>query len=122
MHYGSKRFTKNDLSWLLPDSKSHQSGINLPLSEFEKLFPEITRMEGSPRLAFQVSWFDKVGEEFAKTENDVVWYNSKSELRILQIRSVGLTERADVGDILRIIRNGRFLRAEILKPQRFLPR
>ena len=45
MYYGSKRFTKNDLSWLLPDSKSHQSGINLPLSDFEKLFPEITRME-----------------------------------------------------------------------------
>tara|TARA_B100001175_G_C19072384_1_gene431929 strand:- start:114 stop:482 length:369 start_codon:yes stop_codon:yes gene_type:complete len=122
MDHGSKRFTKNDLSWLLPNSKSHQSGINLPLAEFESLFPEIVRMEGAPRLAFRVSWFDKDGEEFAQTENDVVWYNSKNELRILQIRSVGLTERAGVGDILRISRNGRFLRAWILKPQRFLPR
>ena len=115
---GTKRLTKNDLSWLEPGSKSHQSGINLPLHQFERMFPEISRREGSPRITFQVSWFDKSGEIFAATENDVVWYSSKNELRLLHVSGVGLSNVAGIGDLLEINREKRSLEATVQPPRR----
>ena len=113
---GTKRFTKNDLSWLESGSKSHQAGINLPLRQFELMFPEIYRRQGSPRLKLKTSWFDKSGELFATSENEVVWYSSKSELRLLQLANVGLYGVVSVGDILEIDRSGRTLRITLRSP------
>ena len=111
---GIKRLTKNDLSWLESGSRSHQSGINLPLRRFEQMFPEISRAEGSPRLTFQVYWNDKSGDRFAATVNDVVWYSSKNELRLLHVGNVGLSHFADVGDLIAIRRKNRTLEIRLL--------
>lgn len=118
---GIKRLTKNDLSWLETGSRSHQSGINLPLRQFEQMFPEISRAEGSRRLTFQVFWNDKTGERFAATVNDVVWYSSKNELRLLHVAKVGLSNIAGVGDMLEIERKNRSLEATVLPPRRAVP-
>ena len=115
---GTKRLTKNDLSWLESGSKSHQAGINLPLRQFELMFPEICRRHGSPRLKFKISWFDKSGDLFATSENEVVWYSSKNELRLLQLASVGLHGVVSVGDIFEIHRSGRTLRILVRDPRR----
>ena len=111
---GIKRLTKNDLSWLEPGSKSHQSGINLPLRQFEQMFPEISRAEGSPRLTFQVFWNDKSGDRFAVTVNDVVWYSSKNELRLLHVGKVSLSSIASAGDLIAIERTNRSLEVHVL--------
>ena len=115
---GIKRLTKNDLSWLESGSRSHQSGINLPLRRFEQMFPEISRAEGSPRLTFQVYWNDKSGDRFAATVNDVVWYSSKNELRLLHVSGVGLSNVAGIGDLLEINRKKRSLEATVQPPRR----
>ena len=113
---GIKRLTKNDLSWLESGSKSHQAGINLPLRQFEQMFPEICRRRGSPRLKFKISWFDKSGDLFATSENEVVWYSSKNELRLLQLASAGLHGVVSVGDIFEIHRSCRSLRIALRSP------
>ena len=111
---GIKRLTKHDLSWLEPGSSSHQSGINLPLRQFEKMFPEISRAEGSPRLTFQVFWNNKSGDRFAATVNDVVWYSSKNELRLLHVGKVSLPGIASAGDLIAIKRMDRSLEVHVL--------
>tara|TARA_Y100000994_G_C15356452_1_gene302931 strand:- start:64 stop:429 length:366 start_codon:yes stop_codon:yes gene_type:complete len=110
---GEKILTKNDLSWLSPNSKSHQSGINLPLRQFSDFFPEIFGLEGSPRMSFEIQWTTDDNEVFSYTENDVVWYSSKRELRLLHIGTEGLYHMAKIGDSLMIEREGLQLRIRV---------
>jgi hypothetical protein len=112
--FGIKRLTENDVSWLEPGSKSHQAGINLPLRQFKVMFPEIVNCEGSPRLNLQINWHGRKGGLFANTKNDVVWYNSKRELRILHVTKEGFPPLARAGDLLVISRNQKFLEIYIL--------
>ena len=94
MNLGIKRLTTNDVSWFHPQSKSHQSGINLPLKAFKHMFTElISRQdeERPPRQKFIVAWYDREGEIICDSESEVVYYPSKNELRLLHIpkQSVG---------------------------------
>ena len=101
---GIKRLTKNDHSWLKPSSKSHQAGMNLPLGQFSEMFPEIVGAEGSPRVELIVSWYDSEGTRIGVTDNEVVWYNSKRELRLLKIRKETFSELARTGSLIAIHR------------------
>lgn len=112
--FGIKRLTRNDHSWLESGSRSHQSGINLPLGQFERIFPEISGSEGSPRLAFEVHWYRTGGDRFATTSNDVVWYASKRELRLLHVGQDAFAPIADTGNLLVIVRNNDVLEIYVL--------
>tara|TARA_Y100001970_G_C13809380_1_gene639213 strand:- start:283 stop:690 length:408 start_codon:yes stop_codon:yes gene_type:complete len=111
---GLKKLTKNDLSWLEPGSKSHQAGINLPLRQFRDLFPGISDREGSPRVGLDVRWHDEDGDVFAYTRNDVVWYSSKRELRLLHVGREGLFHMAEIGDLMVIERVEQRLEVHVL--------
>jgi hypothetical protein len=101
---GIKKLTQNDHSWLDPKSRSHQSGINLPLKQFSSLFPEIYGAEGSPRVRLYVKWFDITGKLLASTDNEVVWYNTKRELRLLGIDRGVFSKIASTGSLVAIYR------------------
>jgi hypothetical protein len=88
VNLGVKRLTTNDVSWFHPQSKSHQSGVNLPLKSFKDMFAELIlrrNEERPPREQFVVAWYSEEGELICDSECDVVYYPSKNELRLLHI-------------------------------------
>tara|TARA_B100000029_G_scaffold312342_1_gene304834 strand:- start:397 stop:792 length:396 start_codon:yes stop_codon:yes gene_type:complete len=107
--FGIKRLTKNDHSWLESDSTSHQAGVNLPLGQFEDMFPEIVGFEDNPRIAFKIHWHHTSGDLYASTSNEVVWYQSKRELRLLHVGQEAFGPIADTGNLLVIVRNENIL-------------
>jgi hypothetical protein len=82
-----KRLTRNDVSWILPQSKSHQAGINLPLRSFKTMFTQLiqNKDETAPRKTFDIKWFSADGVLLAENKSQVVRYHSKNELRLVNI-------------------------------------
>lgn len=78
------------------------------------MFPEIFGSEGSPRLTFEVHWHRTSGDKFAKTNNEVVWYASKRELRLLQVGQEAFAPIAKTGNLLVIARNNHVLEIYVL--------
>ena len=81
-----KRLTKNDVSWIEPNSTSHQSGINLPMKTFSAMFePFFSFSNYIERFSFNVNWFRMDGSLAHNGPIDVVYYPSKNELRMVKI-------------------------------------
>ena len=114
---GVKTLTKNDVSWLAPSSDSHQDAINLPLKDFDDMFSDV-RSDEPHRFPFEVHWHYFDGSNFAKTSCDVVYYETKNELRIVINKdSAGAYSRlAQEGTILVIKRREYDLEIFAIKP------
>ena len=115
MNIGIKRLTKNDVSWFHPQSKSHQSGINLPLKAFKHMFTELIARreeERPPRERFIVSWYSERGETICDSECEVVYYHSKNELRLLHIPKQNIAQFIE-RDVHLLIRRGIDVRLNI---------
>lgn len=106
---GIKRLTRNDYSWLEPEAKSHQAGINLPLKQFADMFPDLVGSIGSPRIFFTAKWFSADGRAISSCNHEVVWYESKRELRLLHLEKDVFGMVARTGAMLAISRSGREL-------------
>jgi len=102
---GIKRLTRNDYSWLEPGSRSHQAGINLPLKQFADVFPDLVGSTGSPRILFSAKWFSVDGRIISSCSHEVVWYESKRELRLLHLEKDIFRMVAKTGAMLAISRS-----------------
>lgn len=81
-----KRLTRNDVSWLEPNAKSHQCAINLPTKSFTEIFEDVQRQEGNtPRREFMVHWYMSDGTKLTNKASEIVYYHSKSEFRLLNV-------------------------------------
>ena len=69
-----KRLTTNDISWFSPKSKSHQSGINLPLKSFKEMFEDVYNDASSdaPRLDITANWFASDGTLIDTSKSQVI--------------------------------------------------
>ena len=103
---GIKRLTRNDHAWLEPESKSHQAGINLPLKQFADVFPDLVGSTGSPRIYVSAKWFSADGRAISSCNHEVVWYESKRELRLLHLEKDVFGMVARTGAMLAISRSG----------------
>jgi len=111
---GIKRLTRNDYSWLEPGSKSHQAGINLPLKQFADVFPDLVGSTGSPRIFFTAKWFSADGRAISPCNHEVVWYESKRELRLLHLEKDVFGMVARTGAMLAIGRSGNELEIRVV--------
>lgn len=102
-----KRLTRNDVSWIYPQSKSHQAGINLPLGSFKAMFLHLIKdlEANAPRHDFEVKWFTRSGEFLADGASQVVRYHSKNELRLVNIPKSRLAQYLEEGHYLFIRRD-----------------
>lgn len=114
---GVKTLTKNDVSWLAAGSESHQDAINLPVTDFDEMFSDV-RSEEPHRFTFEVHWHYFDGSEIEQTPCDVVWYESKKELRIAIKKASAdvYSPLAREGTILVIKRRGDKLEIYAIKP------
>ena len=99
-----KKLTRNDVSWMSPNSKSHQAGINLPLKSFRTMFSYLIEdeSENAPREELVTKWFTEEGEIIAEKSCGVVRYHSKNELRLVNIPTRLLAQHLEEGLFLLI--------------------
>jgi len=105
MKYGLKRLTMNDVSWFKPNSKSHQSGINLPLKAFKNMFLDLIEQhdqEIPPRQSYETLWYNQQGEILTESTSEVIYYMSKNELRLVHIPKQSLSQFIENGMYLLI--------------------
>ena len=104
---GLKRLTKNDVSWFKPNSKSHQSGINLPLKSFKEMFIDVfeDNTQEAPRVKLSINWFLPSGELLEKSISEVIMYHSKKELRLVGIPRNCLSAHIEINSHLLFNRN-----------------
>ena len=110
-----KRLTRNDVSWISPQSKSHQAGINLPLRSFKTMFTQLIQYqdETAPRKTFEIKWFTADGIIIADNKSQVVRYHSKNELRLVNIPKNRLAQYLQEGHYLFIRRDSNLLHITI---------
>ena len=94
-----KRLTTNDISWFSPKSKSHQSGINLPLKSFKEMFQDVYNDASSnaPRLDITANWFASDGTLIDTSKSQVIKYHSKNELRLVTVPIQSVSHHVDLG-------------------------
>ena len=103
-----KRLTTNDISWFSPKSKSHQSGINLPLKSFKEMFQDVYNDASSnaPRLDITANWFASDGTLIDTSKSQVIKYHSKNELRLVTIPIQSVSHYVDLGSHMLVRRSG----------------
>lgn len=103
-----KRLTTNDISWFSPKSKSHQSGINLPLKSFKEMFQDVYNDASSnaPRLDITANWFASDGTLIDTSNSQVIKYHSKNELRLVIVPIQSVSHYVDLGSHMLVRRSG----------------
>lgn len=103
-----KRLTTNDISWFSPKSKSHQSGINLPLKSFKEMFQDVYNDASSnaPRLDITANWFASDGTLIDTSKSQVIKYHSKNELRLVTVPIQSVSYYVDLGSHMLVRRSG----------------
>jgi len=103
-----KRLTTNDISWFSPKSKSHQSGINLPLKSFKGMFQDVYNDASSnaPRLDITANWFASDGTLIDTSNSQVIKYHSKNELRLVTVPIQSVSHYVDLGSHMLVRRSG----------------
>jgi hypothetical protein len=103
-----KRLTTNDISWFSPKSKSHQSGINLPLKSFKEMFEDVYNDASSnaPRLDITANWFASDGTLIDTSKSQVIKYHSKNELRLVTVPIQSVSHYVDLGSHMLVRRSG----------------
>ena len=103
-----KRLTANDISWFSPKSKSHQSGINLPLKSFKEMFQDVYNDASSnaPRLDITANWFASDGTLIDTSNSQVIKYHSKNELRLVTVPIQSVSHYVDLGSHMLVRRSG----------------
>jgi len=103
-----KRLTTNDISWFSPKSKSHQSGINLPLKSFKEMFQDVYNDASSnaPRLDITANWFASDGTLIDTSKSQVIKYHSKNELRLVTVPIQSVSHYVDLGSHMLVRRSG----------------
>lgn len=103
-----KRLTTNDISWFSPKSKSHQSGINLPLKSFKEMFQDVYNDASSnaPRLDITANWFASDGTLIDTSKSQIIKYHSKNELRLVTIPIQSVSHYVDLGSHMLVRRSG----------------
>lgn len=103
-----KRLTTNDISWFSPKSKSHQSGINLPLKSFKEMFQDVYNDASSnaPRLDITANWFASDGTLIDTSKSQVIKYHSKNELRLVTVPIQSVSHHVDLGSHMLVRRSG----------------
>lgn len=103
-----KRLTTNDISWFSPKSKSHQSGINLPLKSFKEMFQDVYNDASSnaPRLDITANWFASDGTLIDTSNSQVIKYHSKNELRLVTVPIQSVSHYVDLGSHMLVRRSG----------------
>ena len=97
-----KRLTNNDVSWFSPRSKSHQSGINLPLKSFKEMFRETyeNKTENAPRIQLSINWYLPNGTLIEESLSEIVMYHSKNELRLVGVPKNSIHNYVEVNSYL----------------------
>lgn len=112
-----KRLTRNDVSWLEPKAKSHQCAINLPTKSFTTMFQDILKQDGNIlREKFMVHWYLTNGTKLIHSEAEIVYYHSKSELRLLNVPRNNIQIILKEHHLLLFRREGRSLHITHLTP------
>ena len=111
MKLSLKRLTRNDVSWLEPNARSHQCAINLPIKSFGEMFQDIIRLgEGVHRVAVVAHWYRSDGTKLFHGTSNVAYYHSKREVRLLEVpREDGLRGVLKEGHLLLFKRQGNSL-------------
>ena len=111
-----KRLTENDISWFNPRSKSHQSGINLPLKSLKQMFTSLyeNKSENAPREGMLVSWHLSNGGKIVQSDCEIIMYHSKNELRMVGIPKKSLGSFIETDTHLLFTRDDSHLNVTIL--------
>jgi hypothetical protein len=104
------------VSWFSPRSKSHQSGINLPLKSFKQMFSEIyeNKLVNAPRIKLSICWHLPNGLIVEESSSEVIMYHSKNELRLVGIPKNSIHHYIDVDSYLLFNRNNSNITITIL--------